>query len=71
MISLALNKDIDTAEQIANEMITSGKALEKLREMVISQDGDASYIDDESKFEFDDCSRDIVAKNSGFIAEII
>jgi len=70
MISLALNKDIDAAEQIANEMITSGKALEKLREMVISQDGDASYIDDESKFEFDDCNHDIVAKGSGFIGEI-
>lgn len=70
MISLALNKDIGSAEQIANEMITSGKALEKLREMVISQDGDASYIDDESKFEFDDCSCDIVAKDSGFIGEI-
>lgn len=38
--------------------------------MVKSQGGDTSFIEDESKFEFDKCKFEIKAENDGYITKI-
>lgn len=70
MIALTKGIDLKDAESEAKEMIKSGKALEKLKEMVKAQGGDASYIDDESKFGFDKYKAEIKADKSGYISSI-
>lgn len=70
MISLATGIDLKVAEKQAVEMISSGKALEKLKEMVKAQGGDTGFIEDENKFPLDKYSAEIKADKSGFISSI-
>lgn len=70
MISLTKQVDLKEAENEAKEMIKSGKALEKLKEMVKAQGGDVSYIDDENKFGFDEYKTEIKAEKQGYISNI-
>ena len=70
MISLAKEIDLKEAEIIAKEMINSGKALDKLKQMVKSQGGDISYIEDENKFGFDKYKAEIKAEKQGYISKI-
>ena len=51
-------------------MINSGKALDKLKQMVKSQGGDVGYIEDENKFGFDKYKAEIKAKKQGYISKI-
>ncbi|MDO5156335.1 MAG: thymidine phosphorylase [Eubacteriales bacterium] len=44
-------KDLETANQMIMNAITSGRALDKMKEFVQAQGGDASYITCEEKFE--------------------
>lgn len=69
MISLTKEIDLKEAEIIAKEMINSGKALDKLKQMVKSQGGDVSYIEDENKFGFDKYKAEIKAENQGYISK--
>ena len=55
---------------IAKEKITDGSALEKFKELVTSQGGDVSYINDPAKFEKAAESLDIKAESDGFISYI-
>lgn len=70
MIALTKQIDLKDAENEAKEMIKSGKALKKLKEMVKAQGGDVSYIDDENKFGFDKYKAEIKAEKSGYISNI-
>ena len=70
MISLAKEIDLKEAEIIAKEMINSGKALDKLKQMVKSQGGDVGYIEDENKFGFDKYKAEIKAGKQGYISKI-
>ena len=70
MISLTKEIDLKEAEIIAKEMINSGKALDKLKQMVKSQGGDVSYIEDENKFGFDKYKAEIKAEKQGYISKI-
>ena len=55
MISLTKGIELSEAQKQVTNIINSGKALDKFKEMVKSQGGDTSFIEDESKFEFDKC----------------
>ncbi len=50
MVVLAKKADsLEEARQLLEEALHSGKALEKFRQMITDQGGDATVIDDPSK----------------------
>ena len=65
MISLTKGIELSEAQKQVTNIINSGKALDKFKEMVKSQGGDTSFIEDESKFEFDKCKYEINAEKIG------
>ena len=63
-------KTREEAKEAMRENIKNGKALAKLKEFVSAQGGDASYIDDVSKFAQAKEVVEIKALNSGFVSHI-
>lgn len=63
-------KDTEEARKMLEETITSGKALEKLKEFIAAQGGDASVIDDTSKFPKADHVIPVKVSKSGVISKI-
>lgn len=63
-------KDTDEARKMLMETITSGKAIEKLKEFVEAQGGDASVIDDISNFHNAKYVIPVKATKSGVISKI-
>ena len=62
-------KTVEAGKQLSVELITSGKAKEKFREIVIQQGGDASVIDDPSRLVRARQKLDVISPSSGFVAE--
>lgn len=71
---LLLMAGVATAAAAADAQLTavldSGAALAKLRAMVANQGGDATYIDDPSRFEAAPVQVDLPATGSGYVAAI-
>ncbi len=63
-------KDTDEARKMLMETITSGKAIEKLKEFVKAQGGDASVIDDISNFHNAKYVIPVKATKSGVVSKI-
>ncbi|MFH5958820.1 pyrimidine-nucleoside phosphorylase [Clostridium perfringens] len=63
-------KDTDEARKMLMETITSGKAIEKLKEFVKAQGGDASVIDDISNFHNAKYAIPVKATKSGVVSKI-
>ncbi|MDZ4991578.1 pyrimidine-nucleoside phosphorylase [Clostridium perfringens] len=63
-------KDTDEARKMLMETITSGKAIEKLKEFVTAQGGDASVIDDISNFHNAKYVIPVKATKSGVVSKI-
>ncbi len=63
-------KSLNEARAMAEKSIEDGSALEKLRVLVTAQGGDASYVDDISKFEQAKYTEEIKAPRSGFISQV-
>lgn len=71
MVVLAgVAKDTDEARKMLMETITSGKAIEKLKEFVTAQGGDASVIDDTSNFHNAKYVIPVKATKSGVVSKI-
>ncbi|HHD2752308.1 TPA: pyrimidine-nucleoside phosphorylase [Clostridium perfringens] len=71
MVVLAgVAKDTDKARKMLMETITSGKAIEKLKEFVTAQGGDASVIDDTSNFHNAKYVIPVKATKSGVVSKI-
>lgn len=71
MVVLAgVAKDTDEARKMLMETITSGKAIEKLKEFVTAQGGDASVIDDISNFHNAKYVIPVKATKSGVVSKI-
>lgn len=66
---LGLLKNISKmeAERMIDETISSGKAFEKFKELVKSQGGDVSYIEDTSKFNLSKIAVQVKAESSGYV----
>ena len=66
---LGLLKNISKmdAERMVGETISSGKAFEKFKELVKSQGGDISYIEDTSKFNLSKIAVQVKAESSGYV----
>ncbi len=56
--------------KMAQEALDSGVALDKFRELIALQGGDASYVDDYSKFPMAEYATDIVAPKNGYVKSI-
>ena len=52
------------------ENIDNGNALNKLKEFVLAQGGDVSYIDDTSKFESAKYKIEVIAESNGMVTKI-
>lgn len=63
-------KDPDINQARIKEVIKSGKALTKFKQMVAAQGGDVSYIDSIDKFKTSKYSLPVYATNDGFVSEI-
>ncbi|SHH46154.1 thymidine phosphorylase [Clostridium collagenovorans DSM 3089] len=61
---------LEEAREMLMESITSGKALEKFKDLISAQGGDASYIDDTSKFEKAKYIVPVVSEKSGYVKRI-
>lgn len=71
MVVLAgVAKDTDEARKMLMETITSGKAIEKLKEFVTAQGGDASVIDDISNFHNAKYVIPVKSTKSGVVSKI-
>ncbi|MGL4606712.1 MAG: pyrimidine-nucleoside phosphorylase [Eubacteriaceae bacterium] len=70
MLFLANKGSIEECEAMVKDKITSGLALAKLREMVIAQGGDGTYVDNPQKFDQANCVYPILAFKDGFISKI-
>jgi pyrimidine-nucleoside phosphorylase/thymidine phosphorylase len=63
-------KTIDGAKAISDELIQSGQALEKFREMVALHGGDARAIDDTDRLPRAKYALDVLSSQSGFVSAI-
>ena len=70
MLTIAGMGDRDTCREMVGGAIASGRALQKLMEMVRMQGGDTSYITDTSRFPRASCERAVCAPESGYITHM-
>lgn len=70
MVQIGKAPDIDSAKKALKEAITSGKAIEKFRELINTQNGDSSVIDDYSKFPPTEFTYELKAEQNGFVSHI-
>lgn len=70
MVQIGKAPDIESAKKALKEAITSGKAIEKFRELIETQNGDSSVIDDYSKFPPTEFVYELKAEQDGFVAHI-
>ena len=70
MLYLTGNGEIDECMKLAEETLVSGKVLAKFKEMVTEQQGDASYIEDTTKFKDAEFFVDVVAPATGYITHM-
>jgi pyrimidine-nucleoside phosphorylase len=62
---------LDEARTMLKNVIKDGSALEKLKEFLSSQGGDASIVDDPSKLPQAQYTFELEAKEDGFVSEIV
>jgi pyrimidine-nucleoside phosphorylase len=72
MVVLAKKADsLEEARQLLEEALHSGKALEKFRQMITDQGGDASVIDDPIKILTAKYEVEVPAKTSGVVTKLV
>ena len=70
MISLSLGVSVEEAKEKAKEVLTSGKAFQKLCDMVDFQGGDSEYLKNTELFKKASNSLDIRAQSNGYITNM-
>lgn len=65
-----VEKDTIKGRKILGEVLENGKALDKLKELVINQGGDAKVIEDKSLFTIADISHEVRAIEEGYVYEL-
>ncbi len=65
------SKAVAEGKLLSSEIIASGKAFERFRQMVELQGGDISTIDDPTRLPSADHHIDVASPSAGFIAEIL
>ncbi len=68
MIHLAgICKSHSAGVKRAKEMVKSGKALKAFKDLIAKQNGDASYVDDFSKFPMAKCKYEVKARTASYL----
>lgn len=67
MISLSLNIEPKKTEKMAEDIIKSGKAYEKMKEWLSAQGADISFIKDTNKFKKAKYKKEIISSSDGFV----
>ena len=70
LLNMALGTPVNEGEQLARKAIADGAALAKLRELVVAQGGDPTYIDDPELFADARRSQTVTAPASGYISHV-
>lgn len=70
MVSLSLNLDTGSAKALVEGAISTGKALEKMKEWIGEQGGDVSFIESHDKLTSSLYKQDFVAECDGYITKI-
>ena len=70
LFSTGKAKDYSQAKKMIDEAVLSGKALEKLQEIIIAQGGEPRVIDNYSLFPQANVSVPIIAKQNGWVQSI-
>lgn len=70
IVSLLRKIEPDEAEKLVRESISSGKAFDKMKEWVLAQGGDVSYIENTEIFEKAKYEKEIFAENDGYITSM-
>ncbi len=71
LLQAGIVTNLNEARVLLQEGIDSGLALQKLREMVEYQSGDATYIDDTNKFPSTKLAVPVIANKDGYIKSVI
>lgn len=70
MVSLSQNIDTEEAKLLVTNAISSGKALDKMKEWISFQGGDVSYINEPQKLLFAKYKKEYIAKYDGYISSL-
>ena len=70
LVQLGKYPDTESAKKFIKEVISSGKALEKFRELIVTQGGDAGVIDDYTKFPPVKYTYELKADKDGYVQHI-
>jgi len=70
MYSLTSSKPVEECRMLAVQAVESGRAFEKLKEIVSAQGGDVSYLDDTSKFERSKYCFEVLSECEGNISSM-
>lgn len=70
MYSLTSSKPLEECRTLAVQAVASGRAFEKLKEIVSAQGGDVSYLDDTSKLERSRYCFEVLSECEGYISSI-
>lgn len=70
LIQLGKHKNLDDAKEHLKSIVKSGKALDKLKELIIAQGGNSQVIDDYSKFKQAEHKIEVKANKEGFVQKI-
>ncbi len=67
IVALLKKIDLDEAETLVRNAISSGTAFNKMKEWIAFQGGDISYIEDTDKFKKAKFTKEVIAENDGYI----
>lgn len=70
MLYLAGKGELSACRALAEAAVSSGRAAQKLKDMVLAQGGDASVIEDTEKFKKAPISHKVLAKSDGYITHM-
>ena len=70
MLQVGKAADIESAKLILKEAITSGRALDKFRELIVAQGGNPAVLEDYSLFPPTNIRYEMKAQKSGFVKNI-
>ena len=70
LVQLGKSPDIESAKLFIKDIISSGAALNKFRELIAAQGGDTSVIDDYTKFPKVSYVKEVKSDRSGYVANI-
>jgi pyrimidine-nucleoside phosphorylase len=62
--------DLESARKLVQEALNDGRGFTKLKELVLNQEGDPSYVDHPEKFPLAPVIVDVAAPREGFLKEI-